>query len=106
MPLIELHTYIEAPVERCFLLSLSVDLHKASAGATGERIVDGVREGIMKEGDTVTWRARHFGITQDLTSVVHSLRPPHYFVDDMTRGAFKKLHHEHRFERDSSGTLM
>ncbi|HAA16376.1 MAG TPA: cell division protein, partial [Cytophagales bacterium] len=30
MPIIELETEIRAPIERCFLLSLSVDLHRIS----------------------------------------------------------------------------
>jgi hypothetical protein len=38
---IELETAIAAPVERCFDLSLSVDLHLRSAANTGERVVAG-----------------------------------------------------------------
>ena len=106
MPIIEIQTQLNAPIERCYLLSLSVDLHVSSAQQTGEKIVAGVRHGIMKEGQSVTWRAKHFGINQDLTSIVHSLHPPNSFVSEMTRGAFKKLYHQHIFEANDGGTLM
>ena len=36
MPTIELKTKINAPIERCFLLSLSVDLHQLSTAETNE----------------------------------------------------------------------
>ena len=97
MPRIELHTVIHAPVERCYLLSLSIDMHLETMAHTGERVVAGRASGIMREGETVTWRARHFGVTQELTSLLHSLREPNYFVDEMTRGAFKSLYHQHIF---------
>jgi ligand-binding SRPBCC domain-containing protein len=106
MPVIELQTEIDAPLERCYLLSLSVDLHVHSAEQTGERIVRGVTNGVMKERDSVTWRAKHFGVTQDLTSVVHDLRFPSYFVSEMTEGTFKKLYHQHIFEPIGTGTMM
>jgi len=64
MPLIRLETYINAPIERCFDLSLSVDLHRHSVAQTREHPVAGVTSGVMKLGDTVTWEAIHFGIKQ------------------------------------------
>jgi hypothetical protein len=57
-----LETRIAAPAERCFLLSLSVDLHKASTEQTSEEAIAGVTSGIMGPGEDVTWRARHFGL--------------------------------------------
>ena len=42
MQTITLDTRIAAPSGRCFLLSLSVDLHKASAKQTGEEAIAGV----------------------------------------------------------------
>ncbi len=71
MPTITLTTPItSAPIERCFLLSLSVDLHTISTKKTNERAIAGVTSGLMKLNDTVTWRAKHFGIYQNLTSKI------------------------------------
>jgi ligand-binding SRPBCC domain-containing protein len=106
MPKIILETQINASIEVVYKLSLSVDLHQISTQKSGEHIVDGVREGIMKLGDTVTWRAKHFGIWQNLTSKITEANPPNYFCDEMQKGAFKSFRHEHHFEEIGKGVLM
>ncbi|RFS13468.1 SRPBCC family protein [Emticicia sp. C21] len=106
MPTITLETLIHAPAEICYDLSLSVDLHQLSTAKTKEHIVDGVREGVMKLGESVTWRAKHFGIWQELTTKITEARKPEYFVDEMQKGAFKSLRHKHHFLPTSEGTLM
>lgn len=103
---IELHTHIHAPIERCFLLSLSVDLHQLSTKETNERAIAGVTTGLMKLNDVVTWRAKHFGIYQNLTSRISAYEMPNYFVSEMVEGAFKKLLHQHIFEWKNGETLM
>jgi hypothetical protein len=67
---IRLETVIAAPIGDCFSLSLSVDAHAASMHGSGEQAVGGVTSGVMKLGDSVTWRARHFGITFRMTSAI------------------------------------
>jgi len=106
MPTIELKTRINAPIERCFLLSLSVDLHKHSTLETNETAISGVTSGLMKLNDVVTWRAKHFGIYQNLTSKITSYDAPKYFVSEMVKGAFEKLHHQHIFEWTGNETIM
>jgi ligand-binding SRPBCC domain-containing protein len=106
MTTIELKTIIDAPVERCFLLSLSVDLHTLSTRETNERAISGVTSGLMKLNDVVTWRAKHFGIYQNLTSKISAYEKPNYFVSEMVSGAFKKLHHQHIFEFRNGKTEM
>jgi ligand-binding SRPBCC domain-containing protein len=106
MPRIILKTLIHAPIEICYDLSLSVDLHQLSTAKTQEHIVDGVRKGVMKLGESVTWRAKHFGIWQELTTKISEARRPEYFVDEMQKGAFKSLRHEHHFVPTREGTLM
>ena len=68
MGVIRLETFIRAPIERCFDLSRSVDLHILSTAQTNERAIDGVTSGLMKLGDVVTWEARHFGVKQNTVS--------------------------------------
>lgn len=106
MPTIRLETFIHAEPERCFDLSLSVDLHHHSVSHTHERPVAGVTSGMMKLGDTVTWEAIHFGIKQRLTSKITAYEHPHRFTDEMVRGAFQQMVHLHEFLPQSSGTLM
>lgn len=106
MPVIELKTIIRAPIERCFLLSLSVDLHKSSTKGTDEEAIAGITSGIMKMGDTVTWRAKHFGIYQTLTTKISAYQEPNYFVSEMAKGTFKKIYHQHIFHPNGIGTAM
>lgn len=106
MPTIELKTKINAPIERCFFLSLSVDLHLLSTAETNEKAIAGVTRGLMKLGDLVTWRAKHFGVYQNMTSKISAYEAPKYFVSEMVKGAFKKLHHQHLFEWNGKETIM
>jgi ligand-binding SRPBCC domain-containing protein len=106
VPTIRLETYIEAPIERCFDLSLSVDLHRRSAADTHERPVAGVMSGLMGLGDTVTWEAVHFGVRQRLTSKITAYERPYRFTDEMVRGAFHAIKHIHEFVPQPPGTLV
>jgi ligand-binding SRPBCC domain-containing protein len=106
MSRIELSTRINAPIEKVFDLSRSIDLHIRSTSKTGEQAVAGRTSGLISLGETVTWRAKHFGIWQQLTSKITEFNSPILFVDEMVSGAFKSFRHEHHFLADSEGTLM
>lgn len=73
---------------------------------SGERIVGGVSSGGMKLGDTVTWRARHFGFRFTMTSQITDLVAPRRFVDEQVSGPFAHWWHEHVFEDRDDATLM
>jgi ligand-binding SRPBCC domain-containing protein len=104
--MIRLQTYIDAPIERCFDLALSVDLHRHSVAHTRERPIAGVTSGMMRLGDCVTWEAVHFGIRQHLTSKITAYERPYRFTDEMVRGAFRELRHVHEFLPQPPGVLM
>ncbi len=106
MPVIILQTEVKATIERCFDLSRSIDLHKISTEHTNEEAVDGVTSGLIDLNEYVTWRAKHFGIYQKLTTKITELDSPRFFVDEMVNGAFREFRHEHQFETIESGTLM
>ena len=103
---IELSTAIAAPVERCFDLSRSIDLHMASTDGTGERAIAGVTSGLIGSGQEVTWLGRHFGLKVTHTSRITAYERPEYFQDSMVRGNFQRFCHDHYFRVDGSGTLM
>ena len=76
---------------------LDADVHLGSMKHTGERVVAGRTTGIFELGDTVTWQARHLGITQRLRVQITALDFPAYFRDEMISGAFKAMRHDHCF---------
>jgi ligand-binding SRPBCC domain-containing protein len=106
MNTIRLSTWIDAPVERCFLLSLSIDLHVASAHNSHEKAIEGITTGLISEGETVTFQGRHLGIRLRHTSRIEKLRPYSYFRDVMVKGVFGRFEHEHHFAAMDDGTRM
>ncbi len=106
MSLIQLRTLIAAPPERCFDLSLSVEIHLASTAKTGERVVAGPTAGVLGPGDTIAWEARHFGLRRRLTVKITRYERPRMFRDEMLSGPFRQMRHDHWFEPHEHGTRM
>ncbi|GGB85554.1 hypothetical protein GCM10007424_27020 [Flavobacterium suaedae] len=98
MPVIKIDTYIKADIKIVFDLSRSIDLHLVSAAQTNEKAIAGKTSGLMELGETVTWQAKHFGVTQKLTVIIADLQSPDYFADEMIKGVFKTMRHEHFFK--------
>lgn len=103
---IDLTTDIEAPIERVFDLARDLDLHARTMAHTGERAVGGRTSGRVEVGDSVTWRARHFGLWWSLTSRITAVDAPVRFEDVQERGPFAWFRHEHRFEAIDGVTRM
>jgi ligand-binding SRPBCC domain-containing protein len=104
--IIHLTTHIKAPINTCFELSISVDVHQQSTGNSREKAIAGVTSGMMELNDTVTWEAVHFGVKQKLTSKITKYQYPFYFVDEMLSGVFKKIYHQHVFTENGNTTTM
>jgi len=98
MTLIETQLEIDAPMEIAFDLSRSIDFHMYAQVHNNEVAIDGVTSGLIDLGQTVTWRARHFGISQELTAKITKFDRPHHFRDTMVCGAFKWFEHDHFFK--------
>ena len=106
MSSIQLITEVNAPIDRCFDLSRSIDLHEISTRHTKEKAIASVTSGMISLNQSVTWRAVHLGIYQTLTSKITEFESPVFFVDEMVKGAFKSFRHEHRFESKGNITRM
>jgi len=106
MPRIEIVTEIAAPIEICFDLSRSIDLHQISTSKTNEKAIKGVTSGLISLNETVTWEATHFGFKQQLTSKITAYNRPYSFVDEQIKGAFKSIFHQHEFEEIDGKTIM
>lgn len=76
MSVIQLTTIIKAPIERCFDLSRSIDLHMESTSGTGERAIAGRTSGLIEHNELVTWRAKHLGVWQQLSSKITEYEYP------------------------------
>jgi ligand-binding SRPBCC domain-containing protein len=103
---IRISQVVHAPRELLFDLARSVDAHKASTTQTDEEAIAGKTEGLMELGDEVTWRARHFGVRQTLSSRITAFEAPEYFRDSMVSGAFKRFDHDHFFHVQPDGSVL
>jgi ligand-binding SRPBCC domain-containing protein len=106
MPYIHLTTFIAAPAEKVFDLSRSINLHKISMRSSNEEAVGGVTSGLIKENETVTWKAKHLFKTRLFTSKITSMNAPEMFVDEMVKGDFKSFRHQHYFKQIDNGTIL
>lgn len=98
-------TIVNAPIQRCFDLSRSVEVHLLANVHSGEQAValGGVTSGLVGFSEQVTWRAKHFGIWQELTSKTTALESPNFFQVTMVRGIFRFMQADHLFQTLPSG---
>lgn len=106
LPVINLETWMKAPIDCCFDLSRDIDLHMRSTTHTREVAVAGVTKGSIGLHEEVTWEATHFGIRQRLTTRITAYHRPFHFRDSQVRGAFRRFDHDHFFSEVDGGTLM
>lgn len=106
MPLIQIDTIIHAPIERVFDLNRSIELHMISTSASNEKAVAGKTTGLIGLGETVTWRARHFGLYQHLTVKITEFDQPYSFTDEQVNGIFSSFKHQHIFESTGGNTFV
>jgi len=101
---LHLTTSIAAPADLCCALVLNVDVQRSLG--EGMDAVAGVTSGSLGLGDTVTWRARHFGIVWHMTSEIVAIERPKCFRDEMQRAPFAYWRHLHEFVQLRDGTVM
>ncbi len=103
---IHLSTIIKANIQTVFDLSRNIDLHQMSTSKTNEKAIAGRTSGLIEQGETVTWKAKHLGVYQTLTTKIISMNKPHHFVDIMQKGTFKSMKHQHIFTQEGKNTIM
>ena len=101
-------TVIHAPIERCFDLSRSVEVHLLANVHWGEQAVvaAGVPSGLAGLHQKVTWRAKHFGIWLNLTNQITAMEHPRYLRVTMVRGIFRFMQADHLFQSLESGATV
>ena len=106
MTTIKLTTEINAPIQLVFDLNRNIDIHKLSTSKSNETAIAGVTSGLINQGETVTWRGKHFGIYLTHKSLIPEMEFPNYFIDEMMEGRFKKFKHTHTFSEENGKTVV
>ncbi|WP_172194308.1 SRPBCC family protein [Saccharibacillus qingshengii] len=99
---------VNAPIEVCYDAARDIGLHPQTVWPrTKERTLPGGRrDGLLEKGEKVVFEAVHFGVRQRLESVAEEMERPDFFVDRMSRGAFKEMMHRHEFETSGQETIV
>ncbi|WP_313803535.1 SRPBCC family protein [Flavobacterium sp.] len=103
---IALTTRIKASKQTVFDLSRNIDIHEQSMQDSNEKAVGGVTSGLINEGETVTFKGKHFGFTLSHQSLITEMRLYDSFTDVMQKGQFKSFQHEHLYREENGQTLM
>jgi ligand-binding SRPBCC domain-containing protein len=106
MTAIFLQTIIHAPINICFDLSRSIDLHQESTRETNEKAIAGRTSGLIEKNEFVTWEATHFKVRQTMTVKITEMTGPFYFQDQMIKGPFRSMKHDHFFSEAGGKTIM
>ena len=106
MPIIRHEISIHAPIQVCFDLARTVEVHAGKTLLTKQIAIEGITFGLMERGDFVTWETTHLGMKQKLTSQVIEMVKPYRFTDAMVRGAFHSFTHRHEFIERGTETIM
>jgi ligand-binding SRPBCC domain-containing protein len=99
---IRLTTWVNAPVERCFLLAASREL----ISAMGAQPEAGSGRGVLQPNDVLRWQLAVGGARLSYTSRIEQIRPYSFFKETMVSGMFRQFEHEHHFARMDDGTRV
>ncbi len=99
-------TRIDAEIQTVFDLSRDIDAHTRSLADSNEKAIAGVTSGLIGMGESVTWRATHFKVPFKMTSKITAFSSPTCFVDEQTKGPFKRFRHVHTFTETMGITEM
>ena len=109
MVTIRRETHIDAPTERVFDLSRSIDLQRDATNVSG-RPVAGAVGGLAEPGESTLWHVSWFGKRFELTTKVTAYSRPNHFRQTMTDGPLSTYVHDHFFafedETPVEGTVL
>ena len=103
MFVLEDRIHIQAPIERCFLLSTSIEL---VALTLKMKPVRGKTSGLIVAHDRLEWRGWKFGLPQRHETLITGYDAPRFFEDTMASGRFACFRHTHHFTAEGEGTLL
>ena len=96
-------THIRAPIDRCFLLSTSIEL---VALTLHMEPIAGKTSGLIVANDRLTWSGWKFGLPQRHETLITQYHRPTFFQDSMASGRFRSFRHDHEFTEMDGHTIL
>ncbi len=106
MTTITIITAIQASKKDVFNAARNINLHIESTSNTNETAIAGKTSGCIGLNETVTWRAKHFGIYLTHQSKITQMQADDFFIDTMIKGHFTHFEHLHFFKALDTQTIM
>jgi len=98
--------WIARPIDEVFAFFADAhNLEEITPPWLGFRILS-MSTASIEEGTVIRYRLRLRGIPAHWRTDICQWDPPHCFVDEQTKGPYKRWRHTHRFEADGSRTKM
>jgi len=98
--------WIAHPIDEVFAFFADArNLEKITPPWLGFKILSMSTDSI-EEGTTIRYRLSLHGIPIHWRTEICEWSPPHSFVDEQTKGPYKRWRHTHRFEAHGSRTKM
>jgi ligand-binding SRPBCC domain-containing protein len=94
---------VNAPIERCFQLSTSIEIVERELHMHPVR---GRMSGFVQGGDTVHWKGWQLCLPQFHVSLIEAFRSPAFFRDRMITGRFRSFEHDHHFLLREDGSVL
>ena len=102
---IEEKILVSAPIDRCFDLVRSIDLHEEKSVAIGAVAKAGKTTGLSEIGDNTVWSAKILGIRSSMNVVVTEVSKHSKFCEEMVSGVPKTFSHEYAFRKTEIGLV-
>ncbi len=101
------NVHINAPLERCFLLSTSLAIVEMELGMHPVAKGGATRTaGLAVGGDRIRWEGWQLGMPQYHVSLISAFEPNRFFQDTMIAGRFKSFRHDHEFTEIGGQVLL
>jgi ligand-binding SRPBCC domain-containing protein len=94
---------VNAPIDRCFLLSTSIELVQQTIGL---KPAEGKTSGLIVMDDQLIWRGWKFGVPAMHETLITNYDRPNFFQDTMGRGRFSHFQHDHHFTEAEGQTTL
>jgi ligand-binding SRPBCC domain-containing protein len=95
--------HVNAPIDRCFLLSTNIDL---VAKTLKMKPLSGRMSGLIGMDEAILWSGWKFGLPHMHKSKITAYERPVHFQDTMLRGRFRFYQHDHFFSEIGGYTLL
>jgi ligand-binding SRPBCC domain-containing protein len=99
--------HVAAPIERCFLLSTSLEIVQRELRMHPVATAETTRTtGLVVAGDRIRWEGWQLWLPQYHVALISEFEPYSFFQDKMIAGRFKYLQHDHEFTEIGGQTLL